>query len=326
MVKTDGDFYYPGLGAWLIGAKLGKKKSGSVTYGDNAQNEVVAGKKLKTSAKVLSIQSNQIPELTDELAAEIGFEGGVDVMRADLRTELESSRDQMVRNQARANLLQELIKANEFDVPRGMVEQQLKVLVNELRMQQAYRGIDPKTVNFNDQQIADLSMRSEFAVKGGLILEYVSKTEDINVTDEEIEAKYQEMADERGQSVEAIRGYFMKENSVEDLRGRLLEEKTLDWLLENAKLVDAPTEPEAEAAPKKKAAAKKKAPAKTKAKKSKEASSDLDVSVLSGTVAAVKKALGTGDFDSSLKDLLAAEESGKARKGVLTAIQSRMDG
>ena len=76
---------------------------------------------------------------------------------------------------------------------------QLKVLVNELRMQQAYRGIDPKTVHFNDQQIADLSMRSEFAVKGGLILEYVSKTEDINVTDDEIEAKYQEMADERGQ-------------------------------------------------------------------------------------------------------------------------------
>lgn len=327
MVKTDGDFYYPGLGAWLVGAKLGKKKSGSVTFGDNAQNEAVAGKKLKTSAKVLSIQSNQVPELSDELANELGYEGGVDAMRGALRSELETSRDQMVRNQARANLLQSLIAANEFEVPRGMVEQQLKVLVNELRMQQAYRGVDPKTVHFNDQQIADLSMRSEFAVKGGLILEYVSKTEDITVEDEEIEAKYQEMADERGQSVEAIRGYFMKENSVEDLRGRLLEEKTLDWLLEHAKLVDAPAEPEAEAAPKKKAAAKKKAPAKAKAKakKSDAPAGDLDLSVLSGTVAAVKKALGSGDFDGSLKDLLAAEEAGKARKGVLTAIQSRLD-
>jgi trigger factor len=330
MVKTDGDFYYPGLGTWLVGAKPGKKKSGSVTFAENAQNEAVAGKKLKTSAKVLSIQSNQVPELTDELAEELGYEGGIKGMRTSLQAELEKSRDQMVRNQARANLLQSLIAANTFDVPRGMVEQQLKVLVEELRMQQAYRGIDPKSVHFNDAQIADLSMRSEFAVKGGLILDYVSKTESLEVSDDDIEAKYQEMADERGQSVEAIRGYFVKENSVEDLRNRLLEEKTLDWLLENSKLVDAPNEPVEEtevakkAPAKKKASAKKAAAKKPAAKKEEAASTGVDLSVLKGTVGAVKKALETGDFDGSLADLLAAEEGGKARKGVISAITGRM--
>ena len=102
-----------------------------------------------------------------------------------------------------------------------------------------------------------------FEVKGGLILEYVSKTEDINVTDDEIEAKYQRWQTNAANPCDSR--LLHEENSVEDLRGRLLE-KDLGLAPENAKLVDAPADAEAEAAPKKKAAAKKKAPAKKKAR------------------------------------------------------------
>ena len=141
----------------------------------------------------------------------------------------------------------------------------------------------------------------------------VSKTESIEVTDDDIEAKYQELADERGQSVEAIRGYFVKENSVEDLRSRLLEERTLDWLLEQSKLVDAPAEVEAPAT--ESAPAADAAPAAS--------GGEADLSILKGTVGAFKEALSTGDHDAYLDALLEAEEAGKARKGVLQAIRSR---
>jgi len=325
-IKTVDDIYYPGLGEWLVGAKLGKKKSGSVTFGDDAKNEAVAGKKLKVSAKVTSIQANQVPELTDDVAAELGYEGGVDAMREGLRGELLKARDQMVRNQARANLLQELIAHNVFEVPSGMVDQQLQVLMNELRMQQAYRGVDPRSMHFNDAQIADLRMRSEFAVKGGLILDFVAKAQDIAVTDADLEGKYQELADERGQSIEAIRGYFVKENSVDELRARLLEERTLDWLLENSKLVDGPTANAPAEVEEKKPAKKKASKAKVKKKEAPVAAAatgDADVSILTGSVAAVKKALGTGDHDGHLDALVAAEEAGKARKGVLDALAKR---
>jgi FKBP-type peptidyl-prolyl cis-trans isomerase (trigger factor) len=132
-----------------------------------------------------------------------------------------------------------------------MIDQHLEMLIEELKLQQAYRGRDPRRVTFSEEQLADLRIRGEFAAKGGLILDYVAKKEGLAITDADLESKYLELADQRGQTVEAIRGYFVKDDAVEELRARLMEEKTLDWLLENSKLLtsDNDTPPEAAPAP-----------------------------------------------------------------------------
>ena len=249
----------------------------------------------------------------------------------------------LARNQARANLLEELIRVNKFDVPSGMVEQSLQMLVQELKMQQAYRsGRDPRTIHFGDAQMADLRVRAEFAAKSALILEFVSGKEGLEVTDADIEAKYQELADERGQTVEAVKGWFTKDGGIDELNDRILEEKTLDWLLERANIVepsaDAPAgDPEmkavAEAIVEEQVAKKskaKKAP-KAKAEAAEEApaaaadsAGGADLSILAGSIGALKDALASGDHDAHLDELLAAEEGGKARKGALSAIKGRM--
>jgi trigger factor len=242
MIRTAGDTYYKGVESLVVGLAEGEEREGEVRFAADARVEAVAGRTLRVRVKVVSIQTFQIPELTDDLAEELGFEGGADGMKLALRAELQAGRDDLARNQARANLLQALIDANTFDVPPGMVDQQLDILLNELRLQQAYRGIDPRQVHFSPAQIADLRMRSEFAVKGGLILEFVAKHESIEVSDDDVERKYQELADERGQDVSVIRSYFESRGEVDELRERLLEEKSLDWLLERANIV-APPEP-----------------------------------------------------------------------------------
>ena len=238
MVQTGGDAWYTGVEELIVGMSKDEEKEGEVTFADSARTESVAGKTLQAQAKVLSIQAYEVPELTDELAEELGFEGGAEGMRMAVRAELQSGRDEMARNQARANLLQAIIDSNTFDVPSGLVDAQLEELVNELRMQQAYRGVDPRQVNFSEAQLADLRVRSEFAVKGGLILEFVTREHGIEVTDEDIDRKIAELADQRGQDPEAIRSYFTSDEGSAQLKDRLLEEKALDWLLENANIVD----------------------------------------------------------------------------------------
>lgn len=319
MIRTEADPYYPGLEDFLVGASVNEEKVGEVTFGDDARTEAVQGKTLTVKATVQSIQANQVPELNDEIAKELGYEGGADGLTAAIRGELESGRQELARNQARANLLQALIEKNPFEVPGGMVEQQLDLLVQELKLQQAYRGVDPRTVNFTAAQMADLRVRAEFAVKGGLILDFVSTGETLEVTDADLEAKYEEMANERGQSVEAIKGYFLKDDAVEELRSRLLEEKTLDWLLERANLVEPSDEPApaAEAA----APAAEEAPAAEAAPAAD--AGEADLSILKGSIKALKEALESGDHDAHIDALIAAENDGKARAGAIAALEAR---
>ncbi len=270
MINLQDDTYYTGIDAVLVGKKSNSKKlGGEVTFAEGALEEL-AGKTLTVKAKVLSLQEMRTPDLNDELAEELGFEGGAEGMRAALHGQLLERAEELSRNQARAKLLQQLIDANAFDVPSALIEQQLNLLQEQLRIQAAYSGQDPRNVRFTDEDMVRMRGQATFAAKGALILEHVSDKESLTVTDGDLEARYQSLADQRGQTVELIKSYFQKEEAVDELRARLLEEKTLDWLLENSDLVEESAEAEAapaeaaEAKPKKKSPAKKKTTAKKK--------------------------------------------------------------
>ncbi len=244
MIRTAGDPYLPGLEDVVVGMNPGETKTAEVTFAEGARTEAVAGKTAQVEVKLLSLQAQKVPDVTDELATELGFEGGVAGMRQAIEAQIRQARDEMARNQARANLLEVLIAKNPFEVPQSMIETSLKMLVDELRNQQAMRtGRDPRTIGFNEAQIRDLRARSSFAAKAALILEWVAKKEGVKVEEADLERKYAELAAQRGQTVEAVRGWFKKEGAVAELKDRILEEKTLDWLLERAHLSEPPAAP-----------------------------------------------------------------------------------
>lgn len=259
MLNTAAEKYYPGVEALVIGVKKGKTGKGSVTIGAESQIVAMRGKTIDAKVKVLGIQTQEVPALSDELATELGFEGGSEAMRVAIRMELETGANDAARNQARINLLQALVAKYAVDVPPALTEKNLKMLIEELGIQATYRGRDPRSIRYTDAQIADLRVRATFAARAGLILEGVARAEGIEITEADLDAKYQEIADMRGQRVEAIRGYIQKDGAVGELKRHLLEERTLDWLLERSDLnmigegnaAAAAEAPAAEAKPKK---------------------------------------------------------------------------
>lgn len=240
MVNTAGDKYYPGIEALLIGHAKGDTVSGSVTS--------AAGRTFDATITVLGVQAQKVPDLTDEIATQLGFEGGVEAMKVALRMELETKANEAARNQARINLLRTLVDSNPVEVPAALTERNLKLLIEELNIQAQYRGRDPRSIRYSESQLADLRTRAEFAAKAGVLLESIARSEGIRITDEDLERKYQEIADMRGQRVEAIKGYIQKDGAVGELKRHLLEERTLDHVLERSDLVTVVAEVAAPAA------------------------------------------------------------------------------
>jgi trigger factor len=245
--------------------KKGEEKTGPISIGDSAI-ESLKSVEATARVKVIGIQSQVVPELNDDVAAELKYEGGAEGMRNAIRAQLQEQVDETAKNQARANLLRVLVDANEFEVPSGMVNEQHQALLEELRIRRAYSGQDPRTMRLSDAEAADLRERATFAARASCILMSVAKKEGIEAQDADIQKKIQEIAELRGQAAEAIRGYLDRDDAMETLKTRILEEKTLEWLMERSKLVEekpgqaaapesapaAEAEAEAEAAPKKK--------------------------------------------------------------------------
>jgi len=267
MIHTVAERYYPGVEPMLIGMSAGDEKSEEVTIGQQTENEDIAGETVLAKVKVISIQAHVVPELDDEVAKALEFDSAKD-MTAKIKAQLAEFAENTGKNQARVSVLEKLVELNTFDVPQGMIDEQLKALMDELRMRQAYMGHDPKSLQFSDAEMVDLRTRAGFAARASCVLDGVARQEGIEVTEADLEAKIAEMAEQRGQPVEAIKGYIEQENASSVLTARIQEEKTLDWLLDNAKVtkVDPPKEEEAvEAKPAKKAKKAKKAAAKAEA-------------------------------------------------------------
>lgn len=249
MILTSGERFYSGIESLLIGASRGETRTGTVTIGTSSLYEHLAGRTVQAEVTVSSLQALQVPALDDAFAAEQKFEGGVEGMRAAIRMRLQEQADEAGRNQARVSLLQTLVDANEFEVPQALVQEQFNALVEELKVRRAYGGQDPRSIRFSDAEVKDLSNRALFAAKASVILATIARQENLDVSDAELDARVAEIAEMRGQQVQAIRAYLQRENAFGVLKTRILEEKTLAWLLEASDLVPvAPSEGEAAAA------------------------------------------------------------------------------
>ena len=137
----------------------------------------------------------------------------------------------------------------------------------------------------------------------------MGKSESIEVSSEDLDAKIGEIAAQRGQTPQAIRGYLERENALPVLTTRVTEEKVIGWLMENADLkAVAPSEASAEAAPAAAAPAEA-APAEAAAPAAEEAAeAPVDLSKKSvKELKAMAKAAGMKGFSSMKKaDLIAA--------------------
>jgi trigger factor len=276
MINMGKEQFYPGIEALLLGMKKGEIKSEKLTIGEASVFEHLRGKEGDATIEVNSLQTYVVPDLTDELAAEFGHEGGVEEFKGAISDGLVQQRENAARDQARVKILQKLVSANKFDVPKAMVDEQLKALMEELQMRRVYAGEDPRKINFSDAEIKDLTGRAEFAAKSACVLAAVAKQENLGVDDTDIDDKVNEIAAMRGQTVEAIRAYIQSEDAENVLKERILEEKTLNWIFDKSNLVAPKPEEVLEAAEpaanekkpaKKKAAAKKPAAKKAAAKK-----------------------------------------------------------
>ena len=253
MINVGSERFFPGLDKELVGLKKGDTKTVTCTIGEDAISENIRGKECTGDVEIVNVQRYMIPELNEDFAKEAGFEGGVEEFRVATEDGILQARKEAARNASRVEILQSLSKSNEIEVPQPLVDEQLKALMEELRMRRMYSGEDPRKVTFSDEEMTDLRERAQFAAKSACILSLISKQENITVESEDIQAKVEEIASMRGQTVESIMSYIRGENAEGMLAERILEEKTLNWIFEQASLVAPKVEEVAEEAAEEKA-------------------------------------------------------------------------
>ena len=219
----------------LRGANIGAHKEFDVDYPADYPDQKLSGKKFHYTADVTGIKTKKLPELNDDFAKDVSDATTLDELRKKIRESLEHQRDHRQKDLQREKVIFELVKLHDFPVPESLVEHQKDVRLERVVRSLAQQGVDPRAVNLDWVTLRQRQEdRAKEDVKAELIIDKIASTEQIDVTDEEMEHELEHMAGHSGESVEAIRARLTKQGALDRMKAKLRSDKTLDWLAQNA--------------------------------------------------------------------------------------------
>ena len=264
--------FVPGFEEQLIGMKAGEEKDIDITFPENYTPEL-AGKPVVFHVKVNEVKVKEVPALDDEFAKDVSEFDTLKELKADIKKKLTAERTESAQRAFENVLMAKVAEGVEADVPHEMVELQAEQMTEGFKQQLASQGIPfDQYLKMTNTTEADFKSQAygpaEQQVKMDLAISAIVKAENLEATDDEVEAEMKKVADRYGMDLDTVKKYLRPE----EVKEQVIREKVIKLVADNAVAVApaealAEEETEAETAeekkPAKKAAAKKPAAKKT---------------------------------------------------------------
>ncbi len=225
----------------LVGTKADDEKGFTVIYPEDFSSKGLAGKKVDYTATVTAVRIKELPELDDEWAGSLGEDiDSVATLRSKVREDLEKRVAVEADHRVRSELMKTLLQEHPFEVPDTLVDQQTNFRLENVVRDMIGRGIDPRSQELNwEGAHEELKGQAEEDVRASLLLERIADEEKIEISNEEIEAEIDAIANASRQSKEQVRAVLTKDGGERSIANRLRNRRALDLLLENARITDA---------------------------------------------------------------------------------------
>jgi trigger factor len=237
VVELGGKANPPGFDDHLKGLESGGEKDFTIHYPEDYAVKEMAGTSVDYHVTVKDIRKRVLPDLDDEFAKDIGEFETLQALRDRIQQDLQKEAEAEADRTLRSDLLKTLAGRVTVEVPDSLVERELDRRLEEFARRLMDQNIDPRRANIDWDQFRD-SQRdaSREAVKSALVLDEISRREQVAVSDEDIEKDVAQYAERSGLSPAAVRARLEKDGALSRLSAGLRREKTMDYVLSQAQV------------------------------------------------------------------------------------------
>jgi trigger factor len=204
----------------LIGMNIGEEKEVNITLPEDHSNKQLAGKETKFYLKLVKNTEKHLPNLDDDFAKDQGEES-LEQLTAKVWNHLVESKRQQRKEETEGELISQLIEKTQFEISDSLIEDQTK------------RFTKGQT-NLTDENIASYRSLAERIIRRTWIIDAIAEREDINVSEEEVEAEVTAMANARDKDPQKYMSQLKAANRIEAIKDSLKEGKVFRMLMDKA--------------------------------------------------------------------------------------------
>ncbi|MFB1099203.1 MULTISPECIES: trigger factor [Terribacillus] len=231
--------FIPGFEEQLVGKESGSESDINVTFPEEYHAAELAGKEAVFKVKIHEIKAKELPELDDEFAKDVDEEvESLDALREKTKNRLQEEKTNAAENNKREQLINLATDNAKVDVPDAMVDTELDRMVREFEQRLQMQGMTLEMYSqFSGQDEAALreQMKEDAGkrVKTNLTLEAIAQAENVEVTDEDVNAELEKMAEMYQTDKEQLTQ--MLGGNTDAIKDDLKFQKAIDVLVDNSK-------------------------------------------------------------------------------------------
>ncbi|MFP5319090.1 MAG: trigger factor [Acidimicrobiia bacterium] len=242
LLAADDELYEVGKGTIVpeLDQELRGKRSGDIlkfnaTTPDHGE--------VTFTVLVKEVRETVLPEVTDDWASEASEFETVAELEADIRRRMETVKKLQAAMMVRDKVIEALVELVDEEMPEALVRTELERRINDLQHRLSHQNVGLEqylqAIGGTEQDLL-LAMQAEaiIALKADLALQAVAEMEALEVSDEELEDGIREMAERRGEKVDALRKRLQSGGELPAVRSGLRKTKAMEWLVEHTEYVD----------------------------------------------------------------------------------------
>lgn len=230
--------FIPGFEEQLIGVEIGNEVDINVNFPDDYRAENLAGKPAVFKVTVKEIKEKELLPLDDEFAKDVSEFDTLDELKDDIKVKKTEEANLKAKHEYEDLVIKKVVENAEVEIPEIMIETQIDSMLRDFDFQLRYQGFNLETylkyMNMTMEELRESYKNvASNNVKTQLVLEAITKKEEISITEEDLDAEIERVANQYKQEVEKFKS-TLKEENINHIRDGLLVQKTMDFLIENS--------------------------------------------------------------------------------------------
>lgn len=240
-LEIGSNTFIPGFEDQVVGASIGEVRDVNVTFPEEYHSQDLAGKDALFKVTVKGLRRKEVLPLDDELAKDVSDFDTLDELKEDITNKLKERAEQQAEAAIRNQVIEKAVGAAKVELPEVMVDSRVNEMLNEMGQRLQRQGISLEDYfKFTGADMAnvrkDLRPEAEKSVLSDLVLEAIARKENIDATDEEVEAELAKMAANMNQEVSALKQMVEAQGNLDMLKNSIAFQKTIQFLIDNAKI------------------------------------------------------------------------------------------
>ena len=212
----------PGVEEVIMEAAPGETLERPVKWPDDFPDETQRGKTKAVRVKLVDVKRKQVPELDDAFAREVGDFDSIDALNKTVREDLDRHADRDADAEVRQRLVDDIISANPFDIPKSWVDQMVEAYIEAYQVPEEER----------DRFRGEFRAVAERQVRRDLVIETIAEKQNLKATESDIDTRVAEVAEKRNADPGQVYASLQKAGRIRELERSITEDKVFGWLME----------------------------------------------------------------------------------------------